>query len=855
MTRLTLRSLATRKLRTALTAMAVVLGVAMISGTYVLTDTIDRAFSGIFAEAAEGVDVAVTPRDALERAGEGEEGALTMDAALLERVRRTPGVEEAVGEIFSRVTVNGRDGEPIPTQGPPTFAASVAPDRFEPFTPDEGRMPAADGEVALDRDTATDEGFEVGDTITVAGDPGARRYELVGIARFGSQNSVAGATVVLMTLREAQEMTDHAGRFDQISAAAAPGVSPAQLSARVGEALRGERVNVRTGAENAQAETDSTQEAFGFLETALLVFAGIALFVGAFVIYNTFSITVAQRLRELALLRTLGASRRQVLGSVVLEALLVGTLAALLGLAGGLLVAPGIVALFDAIGVELPSADTVIATRTVVISLVVGVGVTVVASLAPALRATRVPPMAAMREGVGLPRRSGRVRIALAALLVVAGLVALGAGLFGDGSGSSTASLLGVGAASIFLGTALLSPQLVRPIARAVGAPLERLFGITGRLARENATRNPGRTASTAAALMIGLTLVTFVSIFAAGFRGSIDRVVDRQFAGDLTVRHDNGWSPLPTGVRRAVGELDEVGAVSGVRFAVSRVAGAGETATVGVDPATLTSGYRPKWRRGDDALLRSLGPEEVIVDHNWAEDHGVAVGDRLRVATGAGERPVLRVVGELDEGQSGLLGGGILVSNAALERSWDERRDAFLFLDWRAGVDVGAARSRLDAALKERFPVAETQDREEVKEAQAGAINRMLGLLYALLALSVIVSLFGIVNTLALSIHERTRELGMLRAIGTSRRQVRSTIRLESAITALIGAVLGLALGIGFAAIVSRPLIADGFTFTLPLGTLAVLLVLAAVAGVAAAIGPARRAARVDVLRALAYE
>ncbi|CAA9528740.1 MAG: ABC transporter, fused permease protein [uncultured Solirubrobacteraceae bacterium] len=852
MTRLTLRSLATRKLRTALTAMAVVLGVAMISGTYVLTDTIDRAFGGIFQEAAQGVDVAVTPQETF---GEADEQAL--DAALLERVRRTPGVQEVSGEVFAQVRVNGKDGKPISTQGPPTFADSVGPERFEPFKAVEGRMPTADDEVALDRDTFEDEDFALGDTITVTGDPGSRRYELVGVARFGAQNSIAGATVALLTLREAQEMTDRAGQFDQLSAAADSGVSPEELRARVGSALRGEKVNVRTGKENADAETSDTQEEFGFLQTALLVFAGIALFVGAFVIYNTFSITIAQRLKELALLRTLGASRRQVLSSVILEALLVGTVAALLGLAGGLLVAPGIVALFSAIGVELPDGNTVVATRTIVVSLIVGIGVTLVASVVPAVRATRVPPMAAMREGVGLPRRSGKGRLIVAGLLTLAGAVALGAGLFAEGSGESTASLLGLGAALIFLGTALLSPQLVRPLARLVGAPFERLFGITGRLARENAMRNPGRTASTAAALMIGLTLVTFVSIFAAGFRGSIDRVVDRQFAGDLTVRNDDGFSPLPLTTKRSLADLPEVASASGVRFATSKVRGVGgETVTIGVDPETLASGYRVKFAAGsDDAALRRLGPDEVFVDRNWAVDNEVSVGDRLRVLTTSGERPVMRVVGELDEGGSGLLGGGILVSNAALEQSWDERRDAFIFLDWRSGIDVASARTKLDRLLETKFPGAESQDREEVKEAQAGMINQLLGLLYALLMLSVIVSLFGIVNTLALSIHERTRELGMLRAIGTSKRQVRRTIRLESAITALIGAVLGLGLGIAFAAIVSRPLEADGFVLTLPWGTLAVLLVLAAVAGVLAAIGPARRAAKTDILHALAYE
>jgi len=406
MIRVTLRSLAARKLRTALTAMAIVLGVAMISGTYILTDTIDRAFGDIYRQAAEGVDVAVTPNQEVE-AVEGEEGA-PLDGALLERVERAPGIADARGDIFRRVTLLDNEGEPMSTGGVPTFAASVADDRFEAFEPTEGRLPAADGEVAVDKGTADKHDFRVGQTVTVAGDPGARRYRLVGIARFGTVDSLAGATVVLMNLRQAQEMTGTRGMYDSISAAAEEGTSPEEARDSVRAALRGVDVNVRTGEEQAEQETRDTQEELGFLRTALLIFGGIAVFVGAFVIANTFSITIAQRLRELALLRTLGASRRQILRAVLLEALVVGTLAALLGLAGGLLVAPGIVAAFDAVGVDLPTSDTLLLGRTIVVALVVGIGVTVVASLAPAMRATRIPPMAAMREGVGLPQRSER---------------------------------------------------------------------------------------------------------------------------------------------------------------------------------------------------------------------------------------------------------------------------------------------------------------------------------------------------------------------------------------------------------------------------------------------------------------
>ena len=851
MTRLTLRSLASRKLRTALTAMAVVLGVAMISGTYVLTDTIDRAFGDIFQQAAEGVDVSVTPHREVDSPNGEQE--VPMDGRLLARVQAVPGVEAARGDVFRTVTVLDDEGEPMSTGGVPTFATSVEDDRFEAWSADEGRLPTADDEVAVDKDTAEDEGYRLGERIAVLGDRGVRRYRLTGFAKYGSVDSLAGATIVLMTLPAVQRATDTVGRFDTIVAAGGGDTTPEALRDRVRGALRGEQVDVRTGQDNADQESADQREDFGFLRTALLIFGGIAVFVGAFVISNTFSITIAQRITELALLRTLGASRRQVLTSVLLEALLLGGLAAVLGLAGGLLVAPGIVAIFSALGFDLPTSDTVVLGRTVVISLLVGVGVTVVASVLPALRATRIPPMAAMRAGVGLPQRSGKLRVVFAALLAAAGLAAIGAGLFGGAEGGDAAGLLGLGAGLVFLGVALFSPQLVRPLAGVVGAPF-RSLGIAGRLARENATRQPRRTAATAAALMVGLALVTFVSIFAAGFRASIDEVVDQQFAGDLTVRNKDGFSPIPNATRDRVARLEGVDSVTGVRFGGTLIDGE-ETLTIGIDPVDLTQGYKVAFKEGTEADLRDLGADEAVVDESWASSNGVEVGDTMRALTSAGERRSLKVVASLDEDDTGLLGGGILVANAELERHWDERRDAFLFLTFAEGADEAAARARVDRALDDEFPVVESQDREEVKEAQAGQINTILYLFYALLALSIIVSLFGVVNTLTLSIHERVRELAMLRAIGTSRRQVRRTVRYEAAITAMIGAVLGLVLGTFFAWIVTQPLLDEGFAFELPVVTMVVLFVVAALAGVVAAILPARRASRVDILQGLAYE
>jgi putative ABC transport system permease protein len=408
---------------------------------------------------------------------------------------------------------------------------------------------------------------------------------------------------------------------------------------------------------------------------------------------------------------------------------------------------------------------------------------------------------------------------------------------------------------AVFLGVALFSPQLVRPIAWIVGAPLQRLAGVSGRLARENATRNPARTAATAAALMIGVALVAFVSIFAAGLRGSIDGAVDRAFTGDLSVVDKSGFGSTPPAIVDAVRQVPGVAAVSGIRFSEAKVGRkTGTTSVSGIDPATIAQTYTLKWKDGSDATLAKLGSDGALVDTGFSKS--AKIGDRLNLLTPAGKRVTYIVRGLLDEGSDfGLLGGGLVVSNATLATDFDVKDNQFVFLRYAGGAPPAATRASIDKLLAARFPDAETQNREQVKHAQAGQINQLLYLIYALLALSVIVSLFGIVNTLALSIFERTRELGLLRAIGTSRRQVKRIVRLEAVITSLIGALLGLVLGVLFALAISRPLVAEGFRLTFPVTTLAALVVAAALAGMLASLWPARRAARLDVLQALAYE
>jgi putative ABC transport system permease protein len=850
MTRYVFRGLGARKLRTALTALAVVLGVAMISGTYVLTDTIDKAFSEVFQTASEGVDVSVT---GAKPAGFGsDQPSPPIPESLVEKVQGVDGVRVAEAGVFQQVSIRDKKGDRIGTGGAPNFISSVSRPPFNAFRFVQGDAPTSADQVALDQKTAEDKHFRVGDRITVVGLPGAKTYTISGIARFGSESSLAGASVVIATLPEAQRMAGYEGKIDSISVAGEDGVSPTELKTRVAEALRGDPVTVRTGQEEADRQANDLQDQLSFLQTGLLVFAGIAVFVGAFVIYNTFSITVAQRTRELALLRTLGATRRQVLTSIIVEAVVVGLTAAIIGLLLGLLLAQGLQGLFKALGADLPTTDSVIKSRTIIVALIVGTVVTVIASLAPALRSTRIAPVVALREGYVEQRRGGRLRTIAAGVLLILGLAALIGGLAGG-----ELALMGLGALVIFLAVAMLSPLLVRPLAALVGRPLQRVTGITGRLARENTLRNPGRTAVTAAALMIGVALVAFVAIFAAGLRGSIDKSVDGTFPmGNLIVVNQDGFTPISEQASAAIREVPGVETTAAVRFGSAKVQGkSGTTPVIGIDTGAAARLYRAEWKEGSAATFRELGTDGVVVDANSSIGKGRRVGDRLELTTPTGKRVTYVIKGLLDAGDFSLLGGGIVVPNDRLTRDFNIRGDAFVFVDFAKGANERETRAAVDRTLATRFPNAESQTREEFKDEQNAQLDPLLILIYVLLALSVLVSVFGIVNTLALSTYERTRELGMLRAIGTSRRQVRSMVRQEAVITSLIGAVLGIVLGVVFALLISRPLADEGFTLTFPIGTLVILLVLAALFGVLAAIGPARRAARLDVLQALAYE
>jgi putative ABC transport system permease protein len=850
MTRLAVKSLWARKIRALTTTLAVVIGVAFVAGTYILTDTTFAAFDEIFEDSLAKTDVVITAKDAV-RQESGE--APSFKATVLPKVKRVPGTRVAAGQIFTPGGLFDAKNEQIGTQFAPKFITSILPDALETQTYVEGRAPRNAREAVLDESAAEEAGIGLGDTLKLASVERVAAYRVVGLTRLG-EASWGGASIAGLILPEAQRITDKRGEFDQIAIAAKEGVSEETLKRRV-QRVTPPSLLVETAKENAERNSDQIRDDLGFLRIALLVFAFVALFVGAFLIFNTFSITVAQRVREFGMLRTLGADRRQILSSVVVEALAIGLLGALLGLAGGYAIAVGLNALFVAIGIDLPTTALVTKDRTIVVSLLIGIGITLVSSFIPALRSTRVPPIAAMLA-LELPtsRRRGIVYAAIAVLLGMAGMAMVLAGLFGSASGGSAAGLMGGGAVAVLLAVSLFSPRLVRPLASLAGRPLELLRRLTGRLARENTQRNPARTAVTAAALMIGLAVVAFVTVFAAGIKSSIASAIDENFQGELVIQNSDGFSPISPRAADAARGVEGVELIATLRSVQAKLVGGdgGKPRVTSLDrdaDRVLTI----DWTEGGPEVLQGLTDRQVVLDKAFANGNDIEVGDRIRFLTQIGERPRLRVAGEFED-KVELLGSAI-VTPRLMATAFDQRDDVIDFVKLAPGADAEAVQAELSKLMEREFPTAEVRSQQELKENQEEQINQLLGLIYALLALAIIVSLFGIANTLALSIHERTRELGMLRAIGMSRRQVRTMIRYEAVITALIGALLGMVIGVIFAALIAQPLEEEGFALSYPVGELVLLLVFAAFAGVLAAIPPARRASRLDVLEALQYE
>jgi len=858
---LVLRGFMQRKLRVLLTGIAIALGVALMAGTYILTDTINRSFAGIFNVANRGHDVVITPRQSLGRNTRSQTSPVTEQ--VLAQVRATPGVAEAAGSIFTPGAFLDIHGKRLTVGGAPAFIGSEVPRRFESFTVAHGRFASSASEVAIDEATANRNHLKLGEQMVVAGSAPARPYTIVGILRFGGGQSFGGAGAAILTLREAQRVLAQPGHFDQIDVAAQPSVSANALRDRI-RAVLPATLDVRTGAQQAAKDTSDLESNLSFIRTFLLVFAYVALVVGAFIIFNTFSITVAQRTREFGLLRTLGGSRRQILQSVIYEGLLLGVGGAVLGLLGGLVLAPGLNALFKAFGADLPHNGTVVETRTIVVSLVVGTVVTLLAGLPPALRATRVPPLAAMREGVEIPRtmpsrRAILIRAAVGIALLIVLRLLLGGGVALAGLAIIVAVRALFVARRLRRGDRPRRYRVVPALARGIGA-LVAWRGITGRLAQENSMRQPGRTMITAAALTVGLALVAFVAVLAAGTKATINQAVSRSFAGNLIVENSqegNREQGIPALLAPSVRKVPGVASVTPIAFTAGRLRGSSSNVTItAIDPATFERVYRVEWKskNGSNATLLGLGNEGVVLTKAYAESKHLKLGQTISVLTPTEKHVSLAVRGIASD--NARLLGNLTITLSLARASFGQREDALDFVSYAPGASNAQVQPAVNRLLAASFPQARSRTAAQFKQDQSNQINTLLALIYVLLALSVIVSLFGIVNTLILSIYERTRELGMLRAIGTSRKQIRQMIRYESVITALIGGVFGLVIGVvGAILVTTLTLSGSGYVQSIPVGTLAILLVVAALAGLVAAQLPARRAARLDMLQALASE
>ena len=842
MLKATWRSLKAHKARMLMSGLAVVLGVAFVVGTFIFTDTLEGTFDELFS--TEVPDVVVSQN--LQVGADSGAVASIVPASVLEEIAAVPGVAVATGDVQAQgVALLDADGKPIGGNGPPQLGLSFPeyPDdaKLSGITIVEGRAPQAAEELVVDQATAERGGFAVGDTVSVVTQGPRLEQTLVGVARFGVSGTLAGATLALFDREFAQETFVGEDAWNQVGVLADEGVPAEQLRDRIQSSV-GSDFEVSTGAELMDEAAEQFATAMGFVNTFLLVFAFIALFVGTFIILNTFSMLVARRTRELALLRAIGASKSQITWSVVGEALILGLLGGALGILLGMGVALGLKSLLGLVGVDLPAGGLVVEPRTIVIGLLVGTVVTVVAAWFPARRAAHVPPVAAMRDDVALPARSLRVRAVVGTVLSVVGAALLLLAVLSTEL-DRRMPIAGLGAAALMIGVIVLAPVFGRGMVGLVGAPLA-TRGTVGRLAVRNAQRDRRRTAATATAILIGLTLVTAIGVLGASATRSIDAVVDDVISADLIVQ-PSGYIPFSTEVGDALAQVPGVAEVSRVRQAPALVDGE-ETLLVAVDPATI-------------GLMTDLGitssnlsGNSVAVDAETAANAGVGVGDAVEVTWASGQTGEL-TIGQLYPGQAAF--SGWVVSLDALAGAGLPEVDTFLYATLDDDADLAAVRAATDQ-IQADFPTVQIQDQTEFKESISGQIDQLLNLVYALLGLSVIIAIFGVVNTLALSIIERTREIGMLRAVGTQRTQVRAMIRWESIVISFFGAVTGVVLGLVLGISLQRLLEEDGITLlAIPWTLITIVLVATAIVGVLAAVWPARRAANLDILAAIRTE
>ncbi len=842
---LTLTEMRAHARRLAGTSLAVVLGVAFLTGTLVLGATLRANFDDLFTEVNAGTDVVV--RSDTDLGMDAPRGLV--DLSLVDRVTEVDGVAAAEPVVTGLGQLLGRDGEAVGGGGPPQLAGSwVADPDLNPYRLVEGRAPRGGDEVVVNRGAADDGGLAVGDTTTVL-TPEPVEVTIVGLATFGDEPGLGGVTFTAFDLDDAMA---HIARSDDgvssIAVRAEEGISQDDLAERVG-AVVPSGVEVTTGAAITGEATDDIGATFLDLLTAFLTsFAGIALLVATFGIYNTFSIIVAQRTRHAALLRALGARRGQIVRSVVGEALLVGLVASLAGLVGGVAIAGLLKGLFDAMGFALPAGGIVVTPGTIVAGLLAGVSVTLVAGLLPAVRASRVAPLAAIREVAAERTRPSPARVVAGAALAAIGAGTTLIAALGD---EDMLAAVGVGAVLTVVAAVVLGPVAARPAAAWLGAPIARLRGTTGGLARQNAMRNPRRTAGTASALMVGVAVVTVFTVFAASLQASLDDTIERSFGGDLVVTTGAfGGGGISPRMADEVSALPEVELAVGIGQGAARIDGDTKELAI-AEPALLARVVDVGVTGGSLDQLEGAG---LAVSDATAEAHGWRLGDAVAVtfADGQTEDLTIGATYETDD-----VVGGYLVPRAVWTPHAVQDVDSLVVIEAADGVPVADAEAAV-TEVAERFGGPDVEDREEFAATMTTGVDMMLTIVYALLALAIVIALMGIANTLSLAIHERRQELGLLRAVGQTRRQVRAMVRWESVVIATFGAVGGIALGVflGWALVQAVGTASGGLgVFALPAGRLAVVLVVGSVAGILAGVRPARRAARLDVLAAIASD
>lgn len=833
------------KFRLISTSISVLIGVAFLAGSMLLIDTLGESFDNLVTDINEGVDVVVRSDDMIESGFNEVRGRI--DESLVETVRGIDGVAEAEPTVEGYAQLIDAAGDPVgdPAQGAPTIGVNWSDaEELNQVTLVEGSAPRAPNEVVIDRHTADDNGFAVGDSVTVLLQVPPEEFTISGIVTFGETDSLLGASLAIFELSTAQRVLGTPGKISSITVAAESGVSQQELSDRIAAAMPA-GIETITGEESIDELQTDISDALGFFNTFMTIFALIALFVAAFIIYNTFSILVAQRTKETALLRALGAGRRQVIGSVLFEAIIVGLIASGLGIVAGLGVAEGLKQLLSALGFDIPASGLVFEPSTAYNALIAGVTITTISALIPAFRASRTSPLAALREASVDDSALSHSRMIFGALFLAASLGLLFLGLFTN-AGQRLFSI-GLGAAGVFVAVAALGPVVARPFARVVGAPLARLRGLPGELAQENGMRNPRRTATTAAALMVGVGLVSAIAIFAASTTRSVDKIIDESVIGDLIIDSGSqGFFGLSPELAKQVDALPEVEVATGVRLALTEIGDSAEP-ILAFDTTTMDQLTDVSLLQGDPA---ELGTNGLAVLDTEAEDRGWTIGSAVPIRfvdTGVQQFEVGVIYGE-DQ-----LVGPMFMSSEAFEANNEQVFDLSIYVLSNDAVSTEQFRAAVEEVAAP-YPNADVLSLSELKDSVREQVDQMLALVYALLALAIVIALIGIANTLALSIVERTREIGLLRSLGMTRSQLRATVRWESFLIALLGATLGLIIGVFFGWAMVQALKDEGITeLAIPPVQIVVVVLIAVAAGVLASLRPAARAAKLPILEAVA--